>query len=95
MHDSELTLVFRPEMDEEEGLPAALDKVTELIVQKGGAVSDVARWGKRKLAYPIAKFMEGYYVLARVQLGPTWIGELEADLELSEDVLRYLVVRAE
>ena len=95
MRDYEITLVFVPDKNSEEEAPTPLDKVTEWIVRKGGAVSEIRHWGKRKLAYAIGKSMEGDYVLADVQMEPEWIGQLEASLDLSEDVLRYLVVKKE
>jgi len=52
-------------------------------------------WGKRRLAYPIRKQREGYYVVMQVQLPPEAISELERRLELSEEVLRYLLVRTD
>jgi small subunit ribosomal protein S6 len=53
------------------------------------------RWGKRKLAYPIKHFTEGYYVLGRLQLKSTAGKEVESSLQISEDVIRYLLVKAE
>ena len=94
MRDYELTMVLNPKATDED-TPSYFEKVTEYITEKGGVVSDVNHWGRRRLAYPIDKFMEGDYVLARVQLEPEWIPDMEADWELTEDVLRYLVIRIE
>jgi small subunit ribosomal protein S6 len=87
-------VILSPELSEEEVAPA-LERVTRLIDQKGGAVSEVDNWGRRKLAYPIQKFLEGNYVFTRMQMDPESISDLEAGLGLLEDVLRYLVVRSE
>ena len=94
MRDYELTLVLTPRTAEE-GESAAKEKLEEYVVQRGGMVSEVDHWGKRKLAYPIRKFMEGDYILGRVQLDPDAIPELEATLELSDEVLRYLLIRTD
>ena len=59
----------------------------------GGQVAEVKRWGKRRLAYPIQKLKEGYYVLNRIQLEPQMLKEVERSLTLSEEIIRYLIVR--
>ena len=87
-------MILSPELSEEE-VPSGVERVTELVAQKGGAVSEVDHWGRRRLAYPIRNFMEGNYVLTHIQMEPQSIAELEASLELSDDILRYLVVRKE
>ena len=52
-------------------------------------------WGKKKLAYPIGQFVEGSYVLAHFNLKPASTKELEANLQISEEVLRHLLVKIE
>lgn len=94
MRNYELTVIFSPTIAEDNAA-AALDGVNQLITQKGGVVVDVNRWGRRRLAYPIRKFMEGDYVLEQVQMDPEMISAVEADFELSEDIIRYLFIRKE
>ena len=77
----------------DEKLDALIDNISQFVTGKGGTVSDVERWGKRKLAYPISRFMEGSYVLIRVKLKPAVGRELKANLQISEEVLRYLLIR--
>ncbi len=92
LRDYELVLVISPEVAEEE-FEAALNNVSRFIVGKGGVISDIERWGKRRLAYPIRHFVEGNYVLTRFKLKPVSGKELEASLRISEEVLRHLLVR--
>jgi len=94
LRNYELTVIFSPTIAEDNAA-AALDGVNQLITQKGGVVVDVNRWGRRRLAYPIRKFMEGDYVLEQVQMDPEMISAVEADFELSEDIIRYLFIRKE
>ena len=94
LRDYELVLVINPELADEE-FEAAIDNVSRFITGKGGVISDTERWGKRKLAYPIKHFMEGSYVLARFRLPPVFGKELEANLRISEAVLRHLLVKLE
>ena len=92
LRDYELTIVFSPEIGEE-NLPEAIDRVKDFITQKGGAVSEVNQWGRRKLAYPIKHFMEGNYTLTRFKLQPSLARKLEEELRKSEGILRYLLIR--
>jgi small subunit ribosomal protein S6 len=94
MRDYELVAVISPEVDEE-GISKIVDKVSQSIDSRGGVVEDVKKWGKRKLAYPIRKFMEADYVLARFKLTPKSVKELEGEIGALGDILRYLVVKVE
>jgi small subunit ribosomal protein S6 len=60
-----------------------------------GEVRKIDRWGRRKLAYEIDKQREGFYVFLESQIEPHAIKEIERNLNLSPNVLRYLVVRAD
>ena len=94
MRDYELVLVISPEIAEED-VPSTIDKVSQFITGRGGTVAGVNRWGRRKLAYPIRRHMEGNYVLTQFQLDPNQVAGLEASLELAEEVIRHLVVRTD
>lgn len=93
MRDYELVAIINPELDEE-GVSEIIDRVSQSINSRGGAVEETKKWGRRKLAYPIRKFMEAEYILARFQLMPQSIKELETEISASEDILRYLVIKA-
>ena len=88
----ELVLIFSPEVAED-GLDAAISKVSQFITAKGGTSPELEQWGKKKLAYPIKHFMEGSYVLTRFTMKPKVTRELEANLHISEEILRHLLVR--
>lgn len=92
MREYELVLVIDPEIEDEQ-FDAAVDKVKQFVSSRGGEVTDVNPWGKRRLAYPIKKRTEGNYVVTHFRLDPAQTAELEAALGLSEDVLRHLLVR--
>jgi small subunit ribosomal protein S6 len=93
MYDYELVAIISPEVDEE-GVSKIIDKVTQYINSRGGAVEEVKNWGRRKLAYPVRKFMEADYILARFKLMPKSVKELKREISASGDILRYLVVKA-
>ncbi|MDD5313212.1 MAG: 30S ribosomal protein S6 [Dehalococcoidia bacterium] len=92
MPSYELVFIFNPNIQEEE-FPRSLEKVNNLISKLGGTVTETNQWGKRKLAYPIKRQSEGNYVMEKVEIKQTALKDIEADLKLSEDVLRYLFIR--
>jgi len=94
LRDYELVVIISPEVVEEQ-FDATIDNVSQFITEKGGTIADVERWGKKRLAYPIEHFMEGSYVLTRFRLKPALSKELEANLQISEEVLRHLLVKIE
>lgn len=90
----ELIFIAQPELDEA-GLNALTERVQQVMADNGGEVIKVEEMGRHKLAYPIQHQQEGYYVLIQAGLGRSAILETERSLRLSEDVLRYLLVRLE
>ena len=92
MRDYELIVIISPDVAEE-NISSTIDKVSDFITSRGGAITDVDHWGKRKLAYPINRFREGNYVLSRFKFSPELTAELEANLKISEDILRHMLVR--
>ena len=88
----ELVFIISPEVVDE-ALDTAIDNISRFITGKGGIISEVERWGKRKLAYPLKHFLEGSYVLTRFKLKPMWSKELEANLQISEEILRHLLIK--
>ena len=94
MRDYELTVVLSPEIAGED-LDNAIERVSQLITQKEGVITEVNRWGKRRLAYPIENFREGNYALIQLKLQPSRVAELDAKLKSWEEVLRHLLVRLE
>ncbi len=94
MRNYELTFIVHPDTDEE-GLNAVVEGISRTIAANGGQVIKIDSWGKRRLAYPIRKCLEGHYMIMQLQLEPEAISELERNLKLAEEVIRYLIVRAD
>lgn len=92
MRDYELVVIISPELAEEE-IPGTLEKIGRSITERGGSITEVNQWGRRKLAYPIQNFMEGNYVLTQFKMEPGLTADLEASLGISEEILRHLLVR--
>lgn len=80
---------------EETARKELIDRFSKLLVDNGGEVEKIDEWGKRRLAYSIDYKNEGYYVLVNFSAGPNVPRELERNLQISEHVLRYLVVKLE
>jgi len=91
LRNYELVLIVSPQLDDE-SFDATIDKYSRFITGKGGTVEDTQRWGKRKLAYPIKHFGEGNYVLFKFRMKPAVSRELEANLRISEEIVRHLLV---
>jgi small subunit ribosomal protein S6 len=88
----ELVYIIQPEL-EEESVESKIDGISQFISSNNGTISEVERWGKKRLAYPIKHYLEGSYILTRFTLSPTRCKELEANLKISEDILRHLLIK--
>ena len=88
-------LILPPEADESV-VSGALDRITRSVGEAGGAVGNVDRWGRRRLAFEIEHQTEGYYVVVEFTAEPEVLTELERSLHLADEVLRFkIVVRGE
>jgi len=94
MRDYEIASILSLDLDES-GLAALTERIASWIAAAGGEVASVDNWGRRKLAYPIKKQQEGHYVFWYASLPPAAPAEIERQMRLNEDVLRFMVVRAE
>ncbi len=77
----------------EADIKAIVTKSSELITREAGIVNTVDEWGRRRLAYPIQKKNEGYYVLFDYNSNPTASKELERSLKINENVVRQQTVK--
>lgn len=90
----EVLFVVRPDL-EEEGANVVVEKFTNLIQENKGSVEQVNRWGKKRMAYEIQDFREGFYTLILFQGEPETIKELDRVMRITDEVLRHLIVRRE
>lgn len=86
----ELTILFHPDLEMDIEKP--LKKVAGIIKDNGGKITSQDNWGKRKLAYPIKKQEFAVYVYSEVALPTTNVNKLQAVLNITDEVLRYLLV---
>ena len=78
----------------EEGIAALVEKF-KAIVEDHGTLNSIDEWGKRRLAYPINDMTEGYYVLIEFTSAPAFPAELDRVFNITEGVMRSLIVAQE
>jgi small subunit ribosomal protein S6 len=88
----EIMFIVRPDVEE-----ADLDKLIEgfqkNVTDGGGEVKSVEKMGRRRLAYTVRKFNDGFYVLLNVAAAGSLITEIERRLRVSEQVIKFITVR--
>jgi small subunit ribosomal protein S6 len=87
-------VILSPEIDERTVAPS-LDKFLKVITNDGGSIDKVDIWGKRRLAYEIQKKTEGIYAVVNFTATSDATKELDRQLNLSEQIMRTKVLRAE
>jgi len=94
LRDYELALVFDPSL-EEKGIDEELSKITSLIEKKKSKVTDIDKWGIRKLAYPIKKQENGFYCFVYFSGDDKLLGELDRVSKINDKLLRHLIINRE
>lgn len=92
MNQYELALVVNAKI-EDEARVATVEKVKEYITRFGGTVTNVDEWGKKRLAYEIQKTKEGFYYFIKFESESNVPAELESNIRIMENVIRYLITR--
>lgn len=95
MREYELTVVYDLAVQEAGGPDASVELLKNMVEARGGKVLKVDHWGRRRMAYPINRAIDGDYVVSRVELEPAAISPLESAMKIDERVYRHLVVRAD
>lgn len=88
-------IVFLVHPDQSEQVPAMIERYRSMIESEGGKIHRVEDWGRRQLAYPIAKVHKAHYVLLNIECGQATLNELVSMFRFNDAVLRHLVVRRE
>ncbi len=94
MRPYEIMVILEPTLDERTVAPS-LEAFLNVIRNDGGKVDKVDIWGRRRLAYEIAKHSEGIYAVVDVTAKPETVSELDRQLSLNESVLRTKVLRTD
>jgi small subunit ribosomal protein S6 len=81
--------------DQSEQVPAMIERYKALVSQGGGKVHRIEDWGRRQMAYPIAKVFKAHYVLMNIEINQATLEELEHAFKFNDAVLRHLTVSKE
>ena len=92
MRNYEIMYIQRPDVEEEKR-KANVERFHGIITDRNGELTKVNEMGKRRLAYEINNLRDGYYVLTNFKADPDAVNELERIMKISDDVIRYLIVR--
>lgn len=90
----ELGFIIPSSVSEQE-TQGVIDLVKGWVEGLGGETTNVNYWGRRRLAYPIQDFREGYYVFLMITIDGQQLPELERNLLFNDQIIRHLVVRPE
>lgn len=88
----ETTYILNAALEDPE-IEEAIGRISEYIVQHGGTIHEINRWGRRRLAYPIRKKYNGYYVHCIFDAPPSSVPVIERYLILDDSVLRHLTLQ--
>jgi small subunit ribosomal protein S6 len=85
-------IVFMVHPDQSDQVPAMIDRYRSMIESDGGKIHRLEDWGRRQLAYPIAKVHKAHYVLMNIECSQPVLDELTSAFRFNDAVLRNLVI---
>jgi small subunit ribosomal protein S6 len=92
MRTYEELFIVKPDAPEEE-IDQFIEQMKSVVTSPGGSVDKAEKWGKRRLAYKVDKYREGFYVLFQFNAAPETVKEFERRLRVSDLVIKFLTVR--
>lgn len=92
MRKYEMMYVLRPELSEE-AVAAVVEKLKNIVTSEGGEITAFKEMGKRRLAYEIKHLKEGIYFLMNFDATQALVAELERITRITDEVIRYLIIR--
>jgi small subunit ribosomal protein S6 len=94
MRHYEMMVILTDALDED-GATALVERIEGIVRDGGGQVNQTDFWGRRPFAYEIDHRQSGYYAVLDLELPPESIAELERQLKINDDVVRYKLIRPE
>ena len=94
MRRYETIFIIKPSVGEED-ITAIIDKTTAIIEQFEGSMVNLDHWGLKKLAYPINKELQGYYVYAEYAGKPEAVAELERIFKIDDRVIKFMTIKTQ
>lgn len=92
MRRYETIYILRPSLNEEE-INTIVENAVAIITESNGQIIELDKWGMRKLAYPIKKEIQGFYVFCDYSGAPEAVAEMERKFRIDDSVLRYMTVK--
>ena len=92
LNDYEMMFILPPDL-EDEAASGATERVRGYVASRGGEIKSLEPWGRRRLAFPIERYHEGMYHIARFSLSPEQAVDLDRSLRLNEQIIRHMIVR--
>ncbi len=92
LNDYEMLFILPPDL-EDEAASGATERVRSYVASRGGEIKSLEPWGRRRLAFPIERYHEGAYHIARFSLSPEQAVDLDRSLRLNEQIIRHMIVR--
>jgi small subunit ribosomal protein S6 len=87
----ETTFIVNASLDDPQ-IDAIIDKVQEVIIKNNGEIMELAKWGRKRFAYPIKKKNNGFYVVFEFNASGDLIARLERHFLLEENIIRFLII---
>ncbi|HZH60446.1 MAG TPA: 30S ribosomal protein S6 [Metabacillus sp.] len=94
MRKYEVMYIIRPNI-EDEAKKALVERFNNVLSENGAEVTEAKEWGKRRLAYEINDFRDGYYMLLQVNSEAAAVQEFDRLAKISEDIIRHIVIKKE
>lgn len=94
MRHYEMMVILRDTLDDE-GAEALVERIQAIVADNGGTVNQTDFWGRRPFAYEIDHRSSGYYVVFDLELDPGVRDEIERQLRINDDVVRFKTIRPE
>ena len=90
----EVMYIVRPDVEEAD-LDKLIEGFSQVVTNGGGEVTNVEKWGRRRLAYLVRKFQDGIYILMFITADGPLVAELERRLRVTEPVIKFITVRTD
>lgn len=94
MRKYEVMYIIRPNIDEE-SKKAVIERFNNVLTSNGAEITGTKDWGKRRLAYEINDFRDGFYQIVNVQSDAAAVQEFDRLVKISDDIIRHIVVKEE
>jgi small subunit ribosomal protein S6 len=94
MRKYEIMYIIRPSI-EDEAKKALVERFNGVLTDNGAEITNVKEWGKRRLAYEINDFRDGFYMILNVMSNAEAINEFDRLSKINEDIVRHMITKVE